>query len=76
MQDRCPPLDRALSSLLADLDARGMLEETLVVLATEFGRTPRIVTERMGRNHYPKAFTCLPGLWHGCTARVRQEDLQ
>lgn len=59
MQQRCPPLDRALAALLADLDARGLLQETLVVLATEFGRTPRIVAGRNGRDHYPKAFTCL-----------------
>jgi len=45
--------------LLADLDSRGLLEETLVVVATEFGRTPTIVTDRMGRNHYPKAFSTL-----------------
>eukprot|EP01025_Chloroclados_australasicus_P003306 TRINITY_DN107739_c0_g1_i1.p2 TRINITY_DN107739_c0_g1~~TRINITY_DN107739_c0_g1_i1.p2 ORF type:complete len:109 (+),score=17.65 TRINITY_DN107739_c0_g1_i1:1-327(+) len=37
-----------------------MLKDTLVVLATEFGRTPQIVTERQnGRNHYPKAFSGL-----------------
>ena len=36
-----------------------MLEETLVVVATEFGRTPQIVSGRNGRNHYPKAFSCL-----------------
>lgn len=59
MGELCPPLDRALATLLADLDARGLLDETLVVLATEFGRTPTIVTARNGRNHYPKAFTCL-----------------
>ena len=59
MADKCPILDRALGALLGDLDSRGMLEETLVVLATEFGRTPEIVESRMGRNHYPKAFTCL-----------------
>ena len=53
-------LDRALASLLADLSERGLLEDTLVVLATEFGRTPKIVTDRNnGRNHYPQAFTCL-----------------
>lgn len=57
--DLCPPIDRALASLLADLDARGLLEETLVVLATEFGRTPEIVSGRDGRNHHPKAFSCL-----------------
>ena len=60
MGDLCPPIDRGLSALLADLDARGMLDETLVILATEFGRTPDIVTDRnLGRNHYPRAFTCL-----------------
>lgn len=53
-------LDRALAALLADLSERGLLDETLVVLATEFGRTPEIVTDRNnGRNHYPKAFSCL-----------------
>lgn len=53
-------LDRALAALLQDLSDRGLLESTLVVLATEFGRTPEIVTNRNnGRNHYPKAFSCL-----------------
>ncbi|MFT5303007.1 MAG: hypothetical protein ACI87E_003801 [Mariniblastus sp.] len=53
-------LDQALAALLADLDASGMLDSTLVVLATEFGRTPKIFTERdNGRNHYPQAFSCL-----------------
>ena len=37
-----------------------MLESTLVVVATEFGRTPKIFAEREnGRNHYPQAFTCM-----------------
>ena len=53
-------LDRALATLLKDLSERGLLESTLVVLATEFGRTPDIVEDRdNGRNHYPKAFSCL-----------------
>ena len=59
MDGKCPPLDRTLATLLADLEARGLLEETLVVLATEFGRTPDVTAGRNGRNHYPKAFTCL-----------------
>ena len=59
MEEKCPPLDRTLATLLADLEARGLLEETLVVLATEFGRTPRINGGGNGRDHYPKAFTCL-----------------
>ncbi len=58
LADLTPTIDQALSALLADLDARGLLRETLVVLATEFGRTPDI-DEDQGRNHYPKAFSCL-----------------
>ncbi len=49
-------LDQAVSTLIADLDRRGLLEETMVVLATEFGRTPHI-NEDDGRDHYPKAFS-------------------
>lgn len=56
--DLTPAIDQGLSALLADLEARGLLRETLVVLATEFGRTPDI-DEDQGRNHYPKAFSCL-----------------
>jgi uncharacterized protein (DUF1501 family) len=58
LADLLPPVDRAVASLLADLDARGMLRETLVVLAPEFGRTPDIDGDQ-GRNHYPKAFSCM-----------------
>ncbi|MHC4958254.1 MAG: DUF1501 domain-containing protein [Planctomycetota bacterium] len=60
MEELCPPIDRGLAALLADLDARGLLDETLVVLTTEFGRTPDIVTDRgNGRNHYPQAFSAV-----------------
>ena len=53
-------LDQALGTLLADLEASGLLNSTMVVLATEFGRTPKIHPERdNGRNHYPQAFSCL-----------------
>ena len=51
-------MDQALSALLDDLSKRGLLEETLVVLATEFGRTPNINVND-GRDHYPKAFSCM-----------------
>jgi len=51
-------LDRALSALLADLNSQGLLRRTLVVLATEFGRTPRINANN-GRDHHPKAFSTL-----------------
>ena len=50
-------LDQALGTLLADLENRGMLEETMVVLATEFGRTPKI-NDNEGRDHSPTAFSC------------------
>ncbi|MFT4840694.1 MAG: hypothetical protein ACI8UD_003080 [Planctomycetota bacterium] len=53
-----PAIDQGLSALLADLDARGLLEDTMVVLASEFGRSPDI-DEDNGRNHYPKAFSAL-----------------
>ncbi len=58
-EQKLPVLDQALAALLADLESRGLLESTLVVVATEFGRTPKIVQERSGRNHFPKAFSCL-----------------
>lgn len=54
--DKCAILDQAMSALLEDLDRRGKLEETVVVLTTEFGRTPRI-NQNAGRDHYPKAFS-------------------
>ncbi len=59
---RCKDLDDGLSALLRDLNRRGLLQETLVVVATEFGRTPEIVAEHQdGRDHYPKAFSCVLG---------------
>ena len=53
---RAGTLDQAMAALLSDLERRGLLEETLVVLATEFGRTPRI-NQNDGRDHFPKAFS-------------------
>ena len=46
-----PPLDRGLSALLDDLDGRGLLDETLVAVAGEFGRTPK-VNRDAGRDHW------------------------
>jgi hypothetical protein len=53
-----PELDRSLSALLEDLDDRGLLDSTLVVVMGEFGRTPRI-NRNGGRDHYPKAGSVL-----------------
>jgi len=51
-----PPMDKAVSALLDDLDASGLLDETLVVMASEFGRTPKISTLKgakgAGRDHW------------------------
>ncbi|HWB07650.1 MAG TPA: DUF1501 domain-containing protein [Pirellulales bacterium] len=56
-----PAFDRALPALLVDLAQSGLLDSTLVVVSTEFGRTPRI-NELAGRDHWPGAFSvCLAG---------------
>ena len=57
-QTRTGELDAPFATLLADLDARGLLKETMVVLTTEFGRTPKI-SKRGGRDHFPKAFSAV-----------------
>ena len=53
-----PPLDRALAALIGDLDARGLLEETIVVCTGEFGRTPR-VNGMAGRDHWARSMAVL-----------------
>ncbi|MEM6468148.1 MAG: DUF1501 domain-containing protein [Planctomycetota bacterium] len=53
-----PSLDLALSSLLSDLLDRSMLDETLVVVMGEFGRTPKLNTQG-GRDHWPRVFSVL-----------------
>ncbi|MEM0969282.1 MAG: DUF1501 domain-containing protein [Verrucomicrobiota bacterium] len=58
LPEKAAELDQALSALLSDLHRRGLLQETLVVLATEFGRTPEINANE-GRDHHPQAFSCL-----------------
>jgi|JI6StandDraft_1071083.scaffolds.fasta_scaffold00504_8 hypothetical protein len=60
--ERCETLDKGLSTLLSDLHNRGLLKDTLVVLTTEFGRTPDI-NQNVGRDHYPKAFSA--AMWGG-----------
>ncbi|MGH7225052.1 MAG: DUF1501 domain-containing protein, partial [Gemmataceae bacterium] len=50
-----PPLDQGSSALLDDLGDRGMLDSTLIVWLTEFGRTPRLTGT--GRNHYPFCYS-------------------
>jgi len=54
----CPRLDQGLSTLLDDLDRRGLLSSTLVVVTGEFGRTPQI-NKYGGRDHWPQCFSVL-----------------
>ena len=70
MNSMLPDLDRAVSALLADLDARGLLDNTIVLLGGEFGRSPKVLWEAPwngGRAHYGKTFSYLVagGGFHG-----------
>jgi Protein of unknown function (DUF1501) len=72
-----PQLDRAVSSLLADLDARGMLSRTLVAVMGEFGRTPRINGSGGGRDHWNFCYSLMlagggikAGYIHGASDRI------
>jgi hypothetical protein len=56
---RCKEFDQAYAALIKDLDACGKLKDTLVVVATEFGRSPEInVDHQGGRDHHPGVFSC------------------
>jgi hypothetical protein len=85
-----PPTDRAFSALIEDLQGRGLLDETLVVCMSEFGRTPRL-DGNGGRGHWGSVFSVAlagggirGGIVHGSSdkigaypreGRVRPEDL-
>ncbi|QDU38619.1 hypothetical protein Mal4_29480 [Maioricimonas rarisocia] len=67
-------LDQPAAALIRDLRQRGLLEETLVVWCTEFGRMPMFQKGAHGRDHNPDGFTCWltgagvkPGVSHGVT---------
>ncbi|MCH8829433.1 MAG: DUF1501 domain-containing protein [Planctomycetes bacterium] len=53
-----PPMDRAVSALLTDLDQRGRLDDTLVLMMSEMGRTPKI-NKNSGRDHWPDVYSVL-----------------
>jgi uncharacterized protein (DUF1501 family) len=53
-----PPFDQALATLLTDLDDRGLLDSTLVMVSSEFGRTPKI-NKTDGRDHWPRVFSTM-----------------
>jgi len=78
-----PQFDQAFAALIKDLDARGMLDSTLVMISSEFGRTPKI-NPSAGRDHWPKVFSVVlagggikKGLVYGksdATASEPEED--
>lgn len=55
-KNQMPAFDQAYSTLIRDLDRTGLLKETLVMVSSEFGRTPKI-NAQAGRDHYPKVFS-------------------
>jgi hypothetical protein len=55
-QSLAPTLDQAFATLVTDLDERGLLDETLVLVNAEFGRTPRI-NSSAGRDHWPWVYS-------------------
>lgn len=55
-RNQLPPFDQAFAALIRDLSARGMLDSTLVMVSSEFGRTPKI-NGTAGRDHWPKVFS-------------------
>jgi uncharacterized protein (DUF1501 family) len=73
--DLLPPLDQGVAALLDDLEALGMLDETLVLVTGEFGRTPKIGHDgasgngKPGRDHWPRAFS---GVFAGAGVRGGQ----
>ncbi|MBM3846922.1 MAG: DUF1501 domain-containing protein, partial [Verrucomicrobia bacterium] len=56
INSQLPPFDQAYAALIQDLESRGLLDSTLVVLTSEFGRTPKI-NATGGRDHWPKVFS-------------------
>ena len=79
MKNLMPSLDQALTTLLNDLDRNGMLEETLVMVSSEFGRTPKI-NRTAGRDHWPKVFSVMlagggvkPGMVYGSSNATASE---
>lgn len=56
MRRQAPILDQAVAGLISDLEDRGMLDSTIVMVTSEFGRTPKI-NATAGRDHYPRVYS-------------------
>jgi hypothetical protein len=79
IRSQAPALDQGFASLISDLSERGLLDETLVCIASEFGRTPKI-NGNAGRDHYPKVFSVVlagggvkKGYVHGMSNSIASE---
>ncbi|HIF34295.1 MAG TPA: DUF1501 domain-containing protein [Planctomycetes bacterium] len=83
IRSQVPALDQGFATLIRDLDRRGMLDSTMVCIASEFGRSPKI-NGSAGRDHWPKVFSVVlagggikPGIIYGksnATASEPDED--
>ncbi|OWK43332.1 DUF1501 domain-containing protein [Fimbriiglobus ruber] len=58
-EDLVPPFDLAFHALMTDLEKTGKLDETLVVVAAEFGRSPKVTRSNAGREHWPDCYSVL-----------------
>jgi len=74
-----PAFDQAFTALIRDLEQRGLLDSTLVMVSSEFGRTPKI-NKDSGRDHWPKVFSTVlagggvkKGLIHGASDAIAAE---
>jgi uncharacterized protein (DUF1501 family) len=79
MKRSMPALDQALATLITDLEERGLLERTMIMVSSEFGRTPKI-NQNAGRDHWPKVFSVLlagggiaGGMIHGMSNATASE---
>ena len=82
LPELCHTMDQAVAALLHDLERIGKLNDTIVVLTTEFGRTP-LINQNVGRDHYPQAFTSVlagggfkSGYVHGKTSEGAEEVVE
>jgi hypothetical protein len=79
MRGSMPAFDQAFTTLITDLDRQGLLDRTLVMVSSEFGRTPKI-NQTAGRDHWPKVFTVVlagggikRGVIHGASNATASE---
>jgi len=79
MKGQLPAFDQGFAALIEDLEQRGLLDSTLVCVASEFGRTPKI-NATAGRDHWPKVFSVVmagggikKGIVHGSSNATASE---